>query len=529
MTAAGAPAWDALREQWELDGFDESFARLMWRLAGPGARPSLAPAVCALGRGLARGQGCIDLAEETTRSGCAAGAGAGTAALTPAAWRRELLATAVVGQPGEHCPLVLDAHNRLYLYRYWHYEQQLAQRLSARAATLLPEPAGLAQALQELFAPGPGMDAARLAAATAVRRRACIISGGPGTGKTVTAVRILALLLRLAGDAPPCMALAAPTGKAAVRLQAAVQAALQYLPAGPYPRLDALLRQAGTLHRLLGARPDGSFRHGPDQPLPPRRAGSRRGIHDRPCPDVAAGACPAGACTADPSSVIGDQLASVAPGAVFHALCQSPAPRRASAPPPGDDRSSLPASGTAAGTPAAPAPLGDCTVILRHNFRFPADSGIAALAAAVCRGDAQAALDVLAAAPADLGFHALADAAVRLPAECLARAPAALYMPEDLADTDAALACLSRFRILAVQREGAWGVSDLNAHVRGQLGVDQTWYPGRQVLILQNRPELNLYKWRPRHRAAARGWNAGGISFHWRTIPGIIATPTATA
>lgn len=495
MTNGYAPPWQALRERWGLDDFDESFARLMWRLAGPRAAPSLLSAVCALGRGLAQGQVCIALTQATDWLGAATDAEElPTMPPVPplAKWRTELLATGVVGEPGAHRPLILDTQDRLYLYRYWRYEQELAQGALARAQSLLPPPAGLARALRELFPPGPGMDEARLAAATAVLKRLCIVSGGPGTGKTFTAMRILALLLRLAGDAPPRMALAAPTGKAAVRLQAASSAALQGLPGALQSQLDALAHQAGTLHRLLGARPDGSFRHGPERPLPlDVLLVDEASMIDLSLMWRLHRAMP----TAARLILAGDrdQLASVEPGAVFHTLCQPSASRSA---PMLESLQGLDVGGSLSmpGAARAPAPLGDCTVILRHNFRFPADSSIAALASAVRRGDPEQALDILAAPSAELGFHALAEDAGDLPAECPARELVALYKPADTTDAAVALACLSRFRILVVQRDGPWGVGSLNARVRKQLGVgNEDWYRGRQVLVLQNRPEMGLY------------------------------------
>lgn len=494
MTNKYVPPWQALRERWGLDDFDESFASLMWRLAGPQPAPSLVSAVGALGRGLAQGQVCIDLAQAAGWLGVETDAESMPPVPPLAQWRTELLATAVVGEPGIRCPLILDAQNRLYLYRYWHYEQELAQGMLTRAQALLTPPARLQSTLRELFPSGPGMDEARLAAATAVLKRLCIVSGGPGTGKTFTAMRILALLLRLAGATPPRIALAAPTGKAAVRLQMALPAVLQGLPDALRPQLDALAQQAGTLHRLLGARPDGGFRHGPEQPLP----FDILLVDEASMIDLALMWRLHRAMTTGARLILvgdRDQLASVEPGAVFHTLCQPSASRST---PLLECLQGLDVgrflSARARTHAKAPAPLGDCTVSLRHNFRFSADSGIAALASAVRRGDPEQALAILAVPSAELDFHALAEDASGLPETCPARELAALYVPTDTTDPTVALACLSRFRILAVQREGPWGVSSLNARVRKRLDVgNEDWYCGRQVLVLQNRPEMNLY------------------------------------
>ena len=146
-----------------------------------------------------------------------------------AQWRAELQASSLVGAPGAFTPLIVDGE-RLYLARYHAYETQLAAQLLARAADQ-PEvdEAQLSDSLQRLFAgnsliaDGQTPDWQRLAAAQAVRRRVAVISGGPGTGKTTTVVRLLAALLEQPGCARLAIGLAAPTGKAATRMAEAIR------------------------------------------------------------------------------------------------------------------------------------------------------------------------------------------------------------------------------------------------------------------------------------------------------------------
>ena len=182
-------------------------------------------------------------------------------------------------------PLVLGGTPQaplLYLRRYRAYEERVGLSLLARAKSAVPVPEDLARAgLNRFF--GESVQAGdsqnptdwqKLACAVALRANLAVITGGPGTGKTYTAARLLALLLSLhQGASPLRVALAAPTGKAAARLKQSIDGALQSLrqQAGPALDLDTLIQRIGparTLHALLGARPDTRlFRHHADHLL----------------------------------------------------------------------------------------------------------------------------------------------------------------------------------------------------------------------------------------------------------------------
>ncbi|MCU7856152.1 MAG: AAA family ATPase [Candidatus Thiodiazotropha sp. (ex Lucinoma borealis)] len=155
-------------------------------------------------------------------------------------WSAELLGSGVVGRPGDWQPLILDARSRLYLHRYWEYEQRLGQSLLLRAESVVEmiDRGVLKKGLSTLFQyqSGQGSDWQMIAAATALLRRLSIISGGPGTGKTTTVVRLLALLRQQPGGETLRIALAAPTGMAASRLQQAIQQSKASLPLSPQQR-----------------------------------------------------------------------------------------------------------------------------------------------------------------------------------------------------------------------------------------------------------------------------------------------------
>ncbi|WGS43206.1 AAA family ATPase [Burkholderia sp. JSH-S8] len=169
---------------------------------------------------------------------------------------------------GDERPLIVDRHDRLYLARYFDYERRLADALVAQAgegvAADALAPDVLRERLARYFGPAAGdVDWQRVAAIVALTGRVTIVSGGPGTGKTTTVVGVLACLL----DAHPDLrvALAAPTGKAAQRMQEALHARAGDLP----PELAAQLPNTSyTLHRLLGGGGAAGFRHHRDNPLP---------------------------------------------------------------------------------------------------------------------------------------------------------------------------------------------------------------------------------------------------------------------
>ena len=264
----------ALLDTSAFSDIDRHFARLMERLAG-GQNPSLALAAALVSRGRGEGNICLRLESVAgTEFPENAPASSPRIVLTELdEWLAVLRSTPVVGGPGDFKPLVLDAHARLYLHRYWEYESQLAAAIRQRAGDeiAVADAPRAEESLCRLFPSVPDSaepDWQRTAALTALTRKLCVISGGPGTGKTRTVGTLLALLLEQALPHPLRIALAAPTGKAAARLQESIQQLRAVLPCAESIKAQ-LPQNTFTLHRLLGGTPDSaSFKYNAANPLP---------------------------------------------------------------------------------------------------------------------------------------------------------------------------------------------------------------------------------------------------------------------
>jgi len=376
-----------------------------------------------------------------------------------------------LGRPGEHRPLILDAAGRLYLYRYFRYEEQLAGAILARAATEIGDPAEAAPAetLDRYFAPvEAGENRQRQAAQTALNRRFSVISGGPGTGKTTTVVRILALMAEQAdrGRERLRVALAAPTGKAAARLAASIASLRGRLPCSEEVK-RLVPEEVATIHRLLGViHGSTGFRHNSRNPLPYDTViVDEASMVDLPLMTALVTALLPKARLI----LIGDrdQLASVEAGAVLGDICR------------------------AAESPGSA--VADCVTVLERNYRFGDGSGIAALSRAVNTGDDGEALRLL----AETGNGGTIALEATPTSETMKKRLAAPvldgFRPCLEADTPAeALRLFDRFRILTALREGPWGASGMNPaaetllHEAGLLKMDTPFYRGRPVLVTEN-------------------------------------------
>jgi len=186
-------------------------------------------------------------------------------------WLEKLRKSPVVGNPGEFCPLILDENNRLYLYRYWEYEKILSESIKKRVKEDVKDVdvSLLKESLKRLFPEKSGndIDWQKVASLTAVIKRFCVISGGPGTGKTYTVAKILAILLEQARGEKLRIFLAAPTGKAAAKLGESIKKEKDNLHCSDKIK-EALPVEAYTIHRMLKTIPGSPyFRYNSENPL----------------------------------------------------------------------------------------------------------------------------------------------------------------------------------------------------------------------------------------------------------------------
>ncbi len=480
---------------------DEQLARTLGSMSarlGAASDPRVLQAVQEASRALRQGHVCVPLEELAGELGATA---------MEAALRASTLVSDV-----HAAPLVLE-DGRLYLRRYWEHERELAERLRARitAAEIAVDGPLLRAGLERLF-PRTGLaanevDRQRLAALVATMRRFCVISGGPGTGKTSTVVKILALLLeqaRRSGKPRFDIVLVAPTGKAAARLGESILGERGKLACDEEIRA-AIPFAPMTIHRCLRPLPGSTtrFRHGPDNPI----AADVVLVDEASMVDLALMNRLVGALA--PSTrliLLGDrnQLASVEAGAILGDICRA-ADGASVAGGKGFStvfaRAVLAEVGEEIATSAsAPRESGirDCIVELERSWRYDASSGIASVARAIHDGDVGAAVELLrSGARADA---VLAPPLVGTPSDGLRAQIVAGFGPY-LAEAKAehAFAAFNRFRILTAHRRGPSGAPALNTHAEhaldeaGLLRPRSRWYAHRPVLIGENDYQLHLF------------------------------------
>jgi len=438
-----------------------------------------------------RGHACLDLATLQTQAAELLGWTDEQTAALPS--KLHEAAATLPWTQGDASPLVLTEDKqgaRLYLRRAWTAEQNIRHHIAQRLALPCDVPADLQQRLDELFMPTANgePDMQRLACEVAAQNRITLITGGPGTGKTTTVVKLLSLLVRTAPRELQ-IHLAAPTGKAAARLTESISNALTKMPADKRPHMPS---QAQTLHRLLQTNSRASQVH--------QLATDVVVVDEASMIDLE---MMARLLQAVPPSarliLLGDkdQLASVEAGAVMSQLC----------------------TGTL---------LQHQTVTLVHSHRFDAKSGIGQWARAVNADAAdntpalkalwKDAPDWLATLPLQqsidgdtpepdvtrLQLASASDAKLAVGLRYGWREWLALLEAHRPSKTAPAAACsdaqavallnaFTEFCVLCAVREGPLGVTQLNTQVEHALGLGQSaWYAGRPVMVTRNDYALDL-------------------------------------
>lgn len=398
-------------------------------------------------------------------------------------WTEQLLDSSLV----RHGALVVE-HGLVYLQRYHHQEVQVVSDLVTRAAQ--PPPVLDAQLLEEgltrVFPQGweDQRDAARVVTAAWTS----VLTGGPGTGKTSTVAGVLALLAEQAGQKHPLrVGLAAPTGKAAARMQEAVTEALHHiLAATDDPSTRALIEplqaaRAVTLHRLLGSRRDSStrFKHDREHRLP----------HDVVLVDETSMVSLTHMArlleALRPTTrliLVGDpdQLVSIDAGAVLADLV-------ADGPSPLDREATL----DELVAPVAPTQAPVAVARLRTSHRF--GRSISKLAETLREGDADAVVDALRSSSDGQEVIWVEDPdPTPYLGPLLTTHALAVYRAATAGRSHEALELLSRHRLLCGHREGPWGVRTWNRAIEGWLteetgdGLYDPMYVGRPLLVTAN-------------------------------------------
>lgn len=388
-------------------------------------------------------------------------------------WETDLRKSLAVGFPGEMKPLVLTESGKLYLQRYWFYEKLLADKIREKSSVIEAIlPAATETRLEELFGEsGDQKEAAR----NALQRRFSVISGGPGTGKTTTVAKILVLLLEKSPGLS--IRLAAPTGKAAARLQESLRSGVKRIPGAENVRERVSSMEASTIHRLLGSK-GGSvfFRHDAKNPLAVDVVVlDEASMVDLPLMAKLFDALPEKA----QLIMLGDkdQLASVDVGSVLSGIVEAAQKDIG--------------SGTAS--------LDGLVTILRKNYRFGNDSGIYHLCNAIRDGDPGLAKEILEGGQyPELKWEALPTAS-ELKKSLRPYVVGGFQSFIKATTPEAALEAFGQFQILSGLRNGPYGKENLNFLVEeilrdeGLVTDRRQNFAGRALMVTENDYGVRLF------------------------------------
>jgi exodeoxyribonuclease V alpha subunit len=441
-------------------------------------------------------------------------------------WLEKLRKSPVVGNPGEFCPLILDENKRLYLYRYWEYEKILSESIKRRIKEDVKDidASLLKKSLKRLFPDNLGPEKSKndinwqkVATLTAATKRFCVISGGPGTGKTYTVAKILAILLEQARGDKLRIFLCAPTGKAAAKLSESIKKAKKELNCSDTIK-QAIPVETYTIHRMLKTIPGSPyFRYNSDNLLPADVViMDEASMVDLALMSKLISSIPMTARLI----LMGDrdQLSSVEAGSVLGDICDTSGMQMFS-------REYCKTIEKIAGEKLGRGlehgidpsmkvyekgqGLCDCIVVLKKSLRFTGKSEIWELSQAVNKGDWKPISAIL---KKNIGLKNNNDRGIKWEELRVSSQKHSIIAEKIIdgysdyiiaKDPHTALEQFNRFKLLCALKVGPYGAYSLNRLaeevlkkkklIRTDMSNEYPWYRGRPVLITKNDYNLGLF------------------------------------
>jgi exodeoxyribonuclease V alpha subunit len=540
---SGNPVLDRLSDRLTGEGvcsrIDACFGLLMIRLSG-GEDQNLFLASVLVSRATREGNICLELSRFAGQKILEKDP-SGSAVTCPdlSEWTSSLGRSRVVGNGCLPSPMVLDSKYRLYLRKFWEYEKSLADAILKRAGKKESRFDGfrISKLLGILFPEihEPHIDLQPLAALIPLLSPFCVITGGPGTGKTHSAAKILGFLAELSYPVPLRVFLTAPTGKASVRLKDSIQQRVKHLPISDSAK-SMIPDEAFTLHRLLGGAPGKSrFRFNPEHLLEADIViVDEASMVDLPLMSKLFSALP------ENSRVIllGDrnQLASVDAGSVFGDICSG--------------KKTFGFSGYTArylerliGVNAGEISIdetygrtiGDDIIELKKTYRFSETSPIALLSRKINEGNSDEVMEILKTNRSEvLEWVSSVESSDRILTEAIVGGYTNCFRAKT---PEEGVKLVERFKVLCAVNRGPRGVTSINQKaewifkrkdlIRKESIDDPRVYQGKPILITRNRQDLEISNgdmgvlWNTPSRRSSEEWSVclPGLGDETRRIP----------
>lgn len=405
-------------------------------------------------------------------------------------WVEKLKNSELVSSGNELKPLVLEDH-RLYLHKFWKYEEELAGWLknksqnSKKISELVKQSIhSIKPANEDLFE----INWQHVAMYLSFLKDLLIISGGPGTGKTYTVLSILASQVLVKDDLR--IALAAPTGKAARRLSESIEQGKAHLSGEANKKLDRI-QDATTVHKLLGSDYTGTrFKYNEQQKLPYDLVV----VDEASMLDITMWIRLIRALGKHTKLIVlgdKDQLASVEAGSILGDICRGENSFSAKI-----TESISRASGIQVPLANNKPAINDCILFLNKSYRFGDDSGIHKFAEAVNEFDDDRAIDIL-------KNPSYKDITWKIPDESVVNEVISKYAVSHYQDYTQngkkdILTASSKKKILCSVRNGPLGINRINEDAERQIRLksegikNREWYAGRIIISTKNNSTLKI-------------------------------------